>query len=298
MSLILEALRKMEQERKAKLGAAQNLRPEVLRYRGAAGPQQGRPYLVWAVGAALVLSGVGAGAFFMGKRGAVVSEHGLPGKEAAAVAAGAASASAGSPLPAAAPTVAAPSAAAAPAPAAPSVSVPQAASSAPALPLKGREKDDAASEKGEDRAVPVRGEGRAVAGRAGAGAALKGGGDRASRRDADEAKNLPSKVGATRGRAREMAPAPGEASPVAVRTEANVRPKPAAAALQPAPADISVSGIAYQDERNLRRAVVNGMLVKEGEMVAGARVVEIKETKVRMSRGGQLFDVVHSSEAR
>ena len=59
--------------------------------------------------------------------------------------------------------------------------------------------------------------------------------------------------------------------------------------------EISISGIAYQDERSLRRAVLNGALVGEGAEVAGARVVEIREHKVRMSRGGQLFDVVFSS---
>ena len=59
--------------------------------------------------------------------------------------------------------------------------------------------------------------------------------------------------------------------------------------------DITISGIAYQDERKLRRAVLNGSLVGEGAEVAGARVVEIRENKVRMSRGGQHFDVVFSS---
>ena len=59
--------------------------------------------------------------------------------------------------------------------------------------------------------------------------------------------------------------------------------------------EITVSGIAFQDERNLRRAVLNGSLVGEGAEVAGARVVEIRENKVRMSRGGQLFDVHFSS---
>lgn len=59
--------------------------------------------------------------------------------------------------------------------------------------------------------------------------------------------------------------------------------------------DITISGIAYQDERRLRRAVLNGALVGEGAEVAGARVVEIKETKVRLSRGGQVFEVHFSS---
>jgi len=65
--------------------------------------------------------------------------------------------------------------------------------------------------------------------------------------------------------------------------------------LQGAMPDIAISGIAFQDERSLRRAVLNGALVGEGAEVAGARVVEIKENKVRMSRGGEVFDIVFSS---
>jgi general secretion pathway protein B len=59
--------------------------------------------------------------------------------------------------------------------------------------------------------------------------------------------------------------------------------------------DISISGIAWQDERTLRRAVLNNALVGEGAEVAGARVVEIRENRVRMMRGGQLFDIVYTA---
>ena len=60
-------------------------------------------------------------------------------------------------------------------------------------------------------------------------------------------------------------------------------------------ADLSVSGIAWQEERSLRRAVVNGLLLGEGAEIAGARVVEIGERRVRFSRGGQTFSVSLSS---
>lgn len=60
-------------------------------------------------------------------------------------------------------------------------------------------------------------------------------------------------------------------------------------------AEIIVSGIAWQEERNLRRAVVNGSLVGEGAEVAGARVVEIGERRVKFSRGGQTISVSLSS---
>lgn len=60
-------------------------------------------------------------------------------------------------------------------------------------------------------------------------------------------------------------------------------------------AGITISGIAWQDERSMRRAVINGSLVGEGAEVGGARVVEIRENRVRFTRNGQTFDVVYSS---
>lgn len=60
---------------------------------------------------------------------------------------------------------------------------------------------------------------------------------------------------------------------------------------------ITVSGIAWQDERYLRRAVINGSLVGEGAEILGAKVIEIRENRVRFSRSGEIFEVVHSSGA-
>lgn len=60
---------------------------------------------------------------------------------------------------------------------------------------------------------------------------------------------------------------------------------------------ITVSGIAWQDEKSLRRAVINGLLVSEGAEILGAKVVEIKESRVRFSRGGESFEIVHSAGA-
>ncbi len=58
--------------------------------------------------------------------------------------------------------------------------------------------------------------------------------------------------------------------------------------LIPAPADIKLAGIAWQDERAARRAVVNGFLLKEGSVVSGATIMEIQAAKVRfMSAAGQ-----------
>jgi len=63
-----------------------------------------------------------------------------------------------------------------------------------------------------------------------------------------------------------------------------------------APADIKVSGIAWQDERAARRAVVNGFLLKEGSVVGGAKIVEILPEKVRFSMNGSTFELsMHST---
>jgi general secretion pathway protein B len=55
--------------------------------------------------------------------------------------------------------------------------------------------------------------------------------------------------------------------------------------------NLSVSGIAWQDERKARRAVVNGQLIGEGTMIGGAKVVEIQQGQVRFSSGGRTFEV-------
>ena len=52
-----------------------------------------------------------------------------------------------------------------------------------------------------------------------------------------------------------------------------------------------VSGIAWQDERGLRRAVINGQLVAEGAEIQGVRVVEIRENRVKFSRSGSTFEI-------
>ena len=64
----------------------------------------------------------------------------------------------------------------------------------------------------------------------------------------------------------------------------------AAVAITP-PADIKVSGIAWQEERSARRAVVNGFLMKEGGMVAGAMISEILPERVRFSMSGGEFEL-------
>lgn len=77
----------------------------------------------------------------------------------------------------------------------------------------------------------------------------------------------------------------------AVPVPARQEQAPAVAASVAPPVDIKVSGIAWQDERPARRAVVNGMLMKEGSTVAGARITEILKDRVRFSLSGSVFEL-------
>ncbi len=58
---------------------------------------------------------------------------------------------------------------------------------------------------------------------------------------------------------------------------------------------LMVSGIAWQEQRSSRRAVVNGLLFSEGNMVGGAKIKEIMPNGVRFSSNGRTFEVSLSS---
>lgn len=58
------------------------------------------------------------------------------------------------------------------------------------------------------------------------------------------------------------------------------------------PEGVKLSGIAWHDNRKLRRAVINDLLVAEGAEVAGARIVEIRTHLVKIEKNGTLFEVV------
>jgi general secretion pathway protein B len=225
MSLILDALRKMEQERNARRGAAQDLRPSVLRYRGAPREVRKKPYLAIAAAVVLVGAGLAAGILWKGNLPAPPAGEGQRETGPAVVRE--------VPVPAASQPVPAPS---------PQLPAPQAAAPASPKPVA-------------TPAEPVR-------------------------PPAVE----PSRVKRAPTAATRLSQEPAAVFPAAT---APVTGQP--------PGDISLSGIAWQDERNLRRAVLNGALVGEGAQVAGARVVEIKEDRVRLSRGGQIFEVQLSS---
>ena len=67
--------------------------------------------------------------------------------------------------------------------------------------------------------------------------------------------------------------------------------RPVNVTLVPAPADIKVSGIAWQDQRAASRVVVNGFLLREGDKVSGARIVEIFQNRVLFSADAGTFEV-------
>lgn len=58
-----------------------------------------------------------------------------------------------------------------------------------------------------------------------------------------------------------------------------------------APADIKLSGIAWQEEHSARRAVINGFLLKEGAVVSGAQIIDIQADRVRFSTAGGQFEI-------
>lgn len=70
----------------------------------------------------------------------------------------------------------------------------------------------------------------------------------------------------------------------------------------PAPADIKLSGIAWQDDRTARRVVINGFLLKEGAVISGAKITDIKADRVRfLSDAGQFelrLDAVLPAEVK
>jgi general secretion pathway protein B len=202
MSLILDALRKMEQDRKVRLGGSLDIRPEVLSHRGKAHPTTRNPLMIVVACLALLLVGVGTGLLLKGSK----AVQAPPRAESVSRAVTA---------PELQPTSIQP-----PAPVQPAPSTALPARAEPAAP-----------------AAPVI-----------------------------------------------TPPSPPLQNP-SIET-------PPTAAAEPA---LAISGIAWQEERGLRRAVVNGALVGEGAEVAGARVVEIGESRVRFSRSGRTFDIPFSS---
>ncbi len=58
------------------------------------------------------------------------------------------------------------------------------------------------------------------------------------------------------------------------------------------PEGIKLTGIAWQEDRKLRRAVVNDILIGEKDEIAGAKTIEIRPDMVRFEKNGLYYDVV------
>jgi general secretion pathway protein B len=253
MSLILDALRKMEEDRKSRRSEALDIRPEVLKYRAAPKPQQAKPYKLPVVAAVLLAVGIGAGIFLRGSGSTKLSQHeasNTPATEAQTPA-----------MPQTAP--AAPVAPAAPA-APVSAATPPIVMERPAAPAA------PAMQPAPTVAPPAAPIAQPVSQPVAAVSDVKKGRKRTASAMARQE-------------------AAGVSQPVSPRREYSSEPLPSLP-------EVTITGIAWQDERSLRRAVLNGSLVGEGAEVAGARVVEIRENKVRLSRGGQLFEVIMSGQ--
>jgi hypothetical protein len=69
-----------------------------------------------------------------------------------------------------------------------------------------------------------------------------------------------------------------------------MRPPGVAAAARPrGPATIQLEGII---SGSVRVAIVNGVLVREGDEIAGAKILEVLHDGVRYSRGGQIHSLL------
>jgi general secretion pathway protein B len=55
---------------------------------------------------------------------------------------------------------------------------------------------------------------------------------------------------------------------------------------------LKLTGIAFQEDRAARLAVINDLPVMEGTMIEGARVMEISEDRVRFNYSGRNFEVL------
>jgi hypothetical protein len=73
----------------------------------------------------------------------------------------------------------------------------------------------------------------------------------------------------------------------------NPPPRPQKTSVQtiPAPTDIKLSGIAWQEERAARRVVINGFLLQEGATVSGVKILEIHQDRVRFWSPAGIFDL-------
>ncbi|MDD2500244.1 MAG: hypothetical protein PHN92_05440 [Geobacter sp.] len=79
-------------------------------------------------------------------------------------------------------------------------------------------------------------------------------------------------------------------TPAVVPGQAPQPPRSPEATVSSAPEGVKLTGIAWQDSRKMRRAVINDVLIGEGAVVAGAKVLEIRPGLVRFEKNGSVFE--------
>ncbi len=79
-------------------------------------------------------------------------------------------------------------------------------------------------------------------------------------------------------------------APAAAPSQVAQPPRSTETVVSGTPEGIKLTGIAWQDSRKMRRAVINDLLVGEGTVVAGAKVLEIRPGLVRFEKNGSLFE--------
>ena len=87
-----------------------------------------------------------------------------------------------------------------------------------------------------------------------------------------------------------LAPDHASPAPAVVPGQTTQPPRSPETTVSSAPEGVKLTGIAWQDSRKMRRAVVNDVLVGEGAVVAGAKVLEIRPGLVRFEKNGSVFE--------
>jgi len=73
--------------------------------------------------------------------------------------------------------------------------------------------------------------------------------------------------------------------------QAKKAPEPAQTESASNPPSLTLSGILWHEEPSERRAMINGIILKEGSVIEGVKVVEIRPTRVVFSHNGRSFEV-------
>ena len=68
-------------------------------------------------------------------------------------------------------------------------------------------------------------------------------------------------------------------------------PEPSSKESATTPPRLKISGIVWHEEPSERRAVINGSFTKEGSVIEGVKVVEIFPTRVRFFHNGRTFEI-------